>query len=108
MGVQDRIAKIRNKKGVQARVTEADQRIAFCICNRLPANRIHCLECKNVIKKKGRVRKRCRVHPNTIFLLDLSQCPLCGAPAIYLQESPEPHGNHTVETSYMVTERIHR
>ncbi|XP_078039909.1 uncharacterized protein LOC144471592 [Augochlora pura] len=45
-----------------------------CLCNR-PHSYVLCNVCGYLTT--GRVRYFCPVHPQTIFLLDIAQCPQC-------------------------------
>ncbi|XP_076249350.1 uncharacterized protein CG13380-like [Calliopsis andreniformis] len=54
-----------------------------CLCNRP-----HCFVLCNVCGywTKGRVRYCCPLHPQTIFLFDISQCPQCKSYGFMLTE----------------------
>ncbi|ESO06943.1 hypothetical protein HELRODRAFT_170979 [Helobdella robusta] len=45
-----------------------------CICDR-PEQIVLCKLCSYELK--GRVRKRCIVHPTTVYVMDISCCPQC-------------------------------
>ncbi|KAK3099524.1 hypothetical protein FSP39_005716, partial [Pinctada imbricata] len=47
-----------------------------CICDR-HVKMVLCRSCGMTLK--GRVRQRCKLHPNNIHLMDLDVCPNCKA-----------------------------
>ncbi|PBC26768.1 hypothetical protein APICC_01080 [Apis cerana cerana] len=54
-----------------------------CLCNR-PHGFVLCNVCGYLTK--GRVRYFCPIHPQTIFLLDIAQCPQCKSYGFMLSE----------------------
>ncbi|XP_069675851.1 uncharacterized protein CG13380 [Periplaneta americana] len=54
-----------------------------CVCTR-PYSHILCNVCGFIME--GRIRKTCPIHPLTLFLMDISQCPQCKAHSFMMQE----------------------
>merc|ERR1712037_434742 len=54
-----------------------------CHCYR-PVKKIVCRICGKLVI--GRVRRLCPIHPNHIWLLDVSACPKCAVNPMYLLE----------------------
>ena len=46
-----------------------------CICNR-PQQWVICKLCNYAIV--GRLSRRCPVHPDVMFMMDMRYCPCCG------------------------------
>ncbi|PSN49378.1 hypothetical protein C0J52_12207 [Blattella germanica] len=54
-----------------------------CLCTR-PNGLILCNVCGFVMK--GRLRRVCMLHTNTLFLMDVDRCPRCKSYSFMMQE----------------------
>ncbi|GFS00492.1 hypothetical protein ElyMa_004556500 [Elysia marginata] len=64
----------KNTKPKEDTLEEQIEDFEMCSCNRSP-RMIFCKACGETAK--GRMRQKCKAHPNQIFLMDISCCPKC-------------------------------